>query len=182
MPPQSPHRIIVLCKLKASHGMKYPYVNIRVFRLESELVDYRYLFTRLYIVTTHKTLILVFTVANSSNLVYKDSLCSFHRHAWSGMLRDDELYFTCKMLRNVALQLRPGYKTAFRLHFPRISSPLNPKRTHVTCRKWELPLQREENIFQERYLFMPNYFFSSGEVGEEFLLSKSVDRTGLSSE
>jgi len=61
--------------------MKYPYVNIRVFRLESELVDYRYLFTRLYIVTTHKTLILVFTVANSSNLVYKDSLCSFHRHA-----------------------------------------------------------------------------------------------------
>ena len=62
------------------------------------------------------------------------------------------------MLRNVALQLALGYKTAFRLHFPSILSPLNPKRTHVTCRKWELQLHKEENVFQGRYLFMQNYF------------------------
>jgi hypothetical protein len=34
-----------------------------------------------------------------------------------------------------------------------------------------LQLQKEENVFQERYLFMHNYFFSSGKVGGRLVLS-----------
>lgn len=87
---------------------------------------------------------------------------------------------TRKMLENVALQLGLGYKTAFRLHSPSISSPLNSKRTHIMCCKWEFKLQKEENVFQGRYFIMQNHPFSCGEVAGGLLLSKSVDRTGCS--